>query len=355
MLTEKNAVRPMKQMLVALVVLPFLLSGAENAKKAAPQKPSPKDFVLVRVNGVDITRSQLDRHVDMMVALLKNRRKNTPPDVIAKFRRKNRKPLSDEIYQRTVIRTCLAASNVTITAQAKAAVERECLRNFGKRKQSMDELKAYVAKAGFAKEFNANIDFDVRLRSFLTTVYSNEYYVSQADLEKVKANLAAFNKRADATNALVKVRAAAILKRARAGEDFGKLADAHTEDPDLEKKNGGAMGDCDESDFPDEKHVWRTLSELPVGGISDLMQLEDGYAIFKVIKRNTVAESETGDASLTLARIFFRRAYKFPDQTDDELRVDVEREKRNELMSKVYKAFRAQSKVSYPNGQIKAK
>ena len=348
--------RPIKQMLAALVVLPLLLSGADDAKKGVVQQtPSQKDIVLVRVNGVNITRSQLDRHVDMMVALLKNKRKNTPPDVIAKFKRKNLKPLSDEIYQRTVLRTCLAASNVTITAQAKAAVEKECLRNFGKRKQSMDELKVYVAKAGFAKEFNANIDFDIRLRSFLTTVYSNDYYVSQSELAKVRANVAAFNKRADATNTLVKAYAAKILARAKAGEDFAKLADAYTQDPDLEKKNGGAMGDCDESDFPDEKHVWRTLSELPVGGISDLMQLEDGYAIFKVIKRNTVAESETGDASLTLARIFFRRAYKFPEQTDDELRGDVEREKRAALMSKVYKAFRAQSKVSYPNGQIKAK
>ena len=349
--------KPMKRLPIALglIVLPFLLSGADAAQNPPPKKPAPKDVVLVRVNGVEITRGQLDRHVDMMVALLKNKRKSTPPEVIAKFRRKNLKPLSDEIYQRTVLRTCLASSNVTITAQAKAAVEKDCLRNFGKRRQSFEELKAYVTKAGFGKEFNANVDFDVRLRSFLTTVYSNDYYVSQAELEKVRANIVAFNKRADATNALVKAYAATILERAKAGEDFGKLADAYTQDPDLEKKNGGDMGDCDESDFPDEKHVWRMLSELPAGGISDVIQLEDGYAIFKVVKRNTAAESQTGDASLTLARIFFRRAYKFPEQTDDELRIDVEREKRNELMSKVYKAFRAQSKVIYPNGPVRAK
>lgn len=361
----------------ALVALPLFLFGADAAKaqpatakaqpavaraarpKQAAKKPaakapapSPKQ-ILVRVNGVDITRGELDRYIDMMAALLQNKRKTPlPPDMLAKFKKKNRKPLSDELYQRTLFRTCLMNSNITATAQAKAAVERECLRNFGKRKQKLPELKAYVAKAGFEKEFAANMEFDIRLKSFLTTVCSNEYYASPADLAKARANIAAYNKKAAATNTVVAARAAGILKRAKGGEDFGRLADEYSQDP--ERNKGGDMGDCDESDFADEKHVWRILSALPVGSVSDLLETEDGYSIFKVVRRNTAEKSETGDASLTLARIFFRRAYVIPDQSDDELLIDLEQEKRRKLMVALYRRFRAQSDVSYPNGPVRA-
>ena len=88
--------------------------------------------------------------------------------------------------------------------------------------------------------------------------------------------------------------------------------------------------------------------------MSDLLETEDGYSIFKVLRRNTAEQSETGDASVTLARIFFRRAYLIPDQPDDELRGELEQEKRRKLMAEVYRRFRAQSGVSYPNGPVRA-
>ena len=337
---------------IAFGVFICTLLAAGAAKPAAAQKPSG-DQVLVRVNGVDITRRQLDRYVDMMVALLKNKRKSTPPELIAKFKKKNLRTLSNELFQRTVIRTCLANSNVTVIAAAKQAVERECLKNFGKRKQTLDELKAFVAKAGFGKDFEEGMAFDLRLKSFIMTVHSNVYYVSQQRLEKVKADMAAYNRRADATNRLTLARAEGVLKRIRAGEDFGKLADAFSED--TEKKAGGDLGDCDETDFPEEKHIWRKLWAMKAGAVTDVLETDEGYVIIKVVRRNTVEQSQTGGESLTLARIFFRQAYKFPPQSDDELRVDVEQEIREKLFADVYRAFRAQSKVIYPNGQVKAK
>ena len=311
------------------------------------------DQVLVRVNGVDITRRQLDRHVDMMVALLKNRRKNTPPELVVRFKKKNLRALSNELFQRTVIKTCLANSNVTVTADAKKAVERECLRNFGRKKQTLDELRAIISKAGFGKEFEEGMSFDVRFRSFITTVHSNVYYVSQERLDKVRAGMLAYNQRADATNRLTLARAEGVLKRIRAGEDFKKLADAFSED--AEKKPGGDLGDCDESDFPEEKHIWRKLWSMKAGEVTDVLEMEEGYVIFKVVRRNTVEQSQTGGESLTLARIFFRQAYRYPSQSDDELRVDVEREVHEKLYADIYRAFRAQSQVIYPNGHVKAK
>ena len=340
---------PQKQNSAGNVAAPAKKPSAAPAKKR-PAKRNPNQ-ILVQVNGVNITWRQLERHLDMMLAVMRNR-KGLAKDKIAQFRKKNIKPVSDTLLQRTVMDTCLKASNVVVTAGARAEVEREYLKRFGKKGQTFPQLKEHMAKAGFAKEFDATFDFDARLKTFLTTVHSNTYYVSEAYLEKVKADIAAFNKRAAATNRLTEARAADILKRARAGEDFGKLANAFSED--TEKEPGGALGDCDASDFADDKEVWNKLNAMKPGEISDLFTLDDGYAIFKIVKRNTAEESQTGGASVTLARIFFRRAYFFEDQDDDELRADVEQEVRNKLLMNVYKQFRAQSKVIYPNGHVKA-
>ena len=317
----------------------------------APAKPSANQ-ILVRVNGVNITRGQLNRYMDMMVVLLKNKRKTTPPELIAKFRRKKLVAFSNDIYRRTLFATCLAHSNIVVTAATRAAVEKDCLAGYGRPKQTFAELKSVMAKSGFAKEFEANLEFDARLRTFVTTVYSNRYYVSEADLKKVKDGVAAYNRRAEATSQVKVAHAAAIRKRVLAGEDFAKLADVFSEDD--EKQKGGVLGDCDESDFADEKEIWRKLSALKENAVSEVLETEDGYSLYKVLRRNAADKSQTGGESLTLARIFFRRAFLFPPQTDDELRIDVEKETRDKLLSDLYKAFRAQSDVTYPNGHIKA-
>lgn len=324
--------------------------GGTVASNAGKQD---KNAVIVRVNGVDITRRMVDRQVDMMVTLLGNRRRSLSPQAAARFKTNNLKPISDELFRRMIISTVLASSNVVASAEARAEIELECVKNLGKKGQTFGNLRSSMVKAGFGKEFDFNVDVDARLKTFVTTVRSNEYYVSEEKLAKVKSDVAEYNARAAATNKVMLAHAQSVLRRARSGEDFGKLADEFSQDP--EKEKGGALGDCDESDFSDDKHVWRAISELPAGSVSDVMDTEDGYAIFKVVRRNTAEESETGDASLTLARIFFRRAYLFPPQSDADLRADVEQELRAKLLTNVYKAFREQSEIIYPNGPVRAK
>lgn len=343
-----------RKLIVMSIGVVLALASFGKPAAGASAKPS-KDDVLVRVNGVEITRGQLDRHVDMMVELLKNRRKTFTPQEIARFKRKNLKPLSDELFMRTVIDTCLAKSNITVLAEARAEVERESARSFGKRGDKFADVKAYIEKAGFGEEFEKSIDFDARLRTFEMTVRSNEYYVSEKRLEEVKAGVAAYNERAEATNRLALARAEMALARARKGEDFAKLVEEFSEEDKEDRQPGGEMGDCDDSDFPSDTHVWRTLSRMKAGEVTDVLETDDGYEIFKVLRRNKPEESQTGGESLALAHIFFRRAFLFPAQSDEDFRSDVEKEMREELQAKVFKDFRAQSEVSYPNGQVKAK
>lgn len=336
---------------LSVTVFSFSLLAVDTVKKPTAGKALPTN-VLVHVNGVDITRSQLERYSDMMVMFLKNNRKNVTAEQIAKFKKRNLRPFSNNLYHRTVISTCLAHSNVVELAEARTAVEKEYLQKFGKRKQTFMELQKVASGAGFKKEFSDNLAHDIRFESFVRTVYSNDFYVTQEKVDQVRANLIAYNKRAAATNEVTMALAKSLVERIRNGEDFSKLADAYSVDDD--KKAGGDLGECDESDFTDEPFIWRTLAKIKDGEVSDVLETEDGYVIYKVLRRKTAEESLTGDAALVLARIFFRRAYVFPEQTNEELWSDIEKETRTKLFSDIYRKFRAQSIVIYPNRPIRA-
>lgn len=319
-------------------------------KKAPP--PSPQT-VLVNVNGKDITYGQLTAYTDFMAFLLKNRKPKISSEDLARFKKKNLVRFSETLFQRAVIGTCLAASNLTVTAAAREYKEHEFVRNFARKGQAWPELRKAISDAGYEREFKDSLDFDVKFKVFVDAVYSNAYYASAEDLAKTKLRLAAYNKRAIATNEFFRAHAEEVLKEVRKkGADFSMLAEKYSQD--AERDPGGSLGDCDENDFLGEKHIWQAVSNLKPGEVTDVLESEDGYVIVKLEKRNTAEQSQTGMPSLTLSRIFFRRAYLYPDESDEDLMKDIIREKREALMGRLFKVFRKESRVLYPNGHIKA-
>lgn len=315
--------------------------------KAKP-KPVPLNRILARVNGVDITREKLDRYVDFMAVLLKNKNPKVTPEKLKVFKARNLKRFSNELLMKTMLATCLAESNVVVSAEMRQEIERDFAMNYGKKKQSYAQIRDVVAGAGFSKELEASLAFEGRFKTFITTVYSNRYYVTDREVKKYRERVDNFNKVAMATNELNRALAQKVLERAKSGEEFAKLADEFSQDS--EKKAGGFVGQCDESDFEDERHVWRALLPLKVGGITGVVDLEDGFAIYRVDARKSAEESESGDESLILSRIFFRRAYIFPPQSDEDFRADIEKELRDALFKDLVKAFRAQSTIEHPEG-----
>ena len=314
--------------------------------KAKP-KPVPLNRILARVNGVDITREKLDRHVDFMATLLKNKNPKITPEKLKVFKAKNLRRLSNELLVKTMLMTCLAESNLVVSAEMRQGIERDFAMNYGKR-QSFKQIRDVVATAGFSKELEENLAFECRFKTFITTVYSNRYYVTDEQVKKYRERVEKFNKAAIATNELNRALAQNVLERAKNGENFAKLANAFSQDPD--KRPGGLIGQCDEHDFEDARQVWMALLPLKVGGFTDVIDLEDGFAIYRVDARKSAEESESGDEALVLSRIFFRRAYIFPPQSDEEFRTDIEKELRDALFKDIVKSFRAQSKVEHPEG-----
>ena len=317
--------------------------------KANPE-PVPPSRILARVNGVDITRATLDRQVELMAVLLKNKNPKITPQRLDLFKKKNLKRISNDMVRRIMLSTCLEPSNIVVSAEMRKSVEQDFAQNYGAKKQSFEKLRGVVEGAGYLKEFEDNLRLEALIKTFVTTVYSNRYYVSDTDILKYRKDVEDFNVMANATNAFNRAMAAKVAERARKGEDFARLADEFSQDPG--KNPGGLIGQCDEHDFEDAKHVWLAVASLKTGGVTDVIDLEDGYAVFHVNKRLSAEETETGEEALLLSRIFFRRAFTFPPQSDEDFRADIEKELRQALFKDIIVAFRRQSKIEYPEGVV---
>jgi peptidyl-prolyl cis-trans isomerase SurA len=90
----------------------------------------------------------------------------------------------------------------------------------------------------------------------------------------------------EAQLAPLQAKARALLQRARAGEDFGKLARENS-DASGAAANGGAVGLRSADRYP-PLFIDATRS-LPVGGVSDIVRSEAGFHIVKVLDRRAAS------------------------------------------------------------------
>jgi peptidyl-prolyl cis-trans isomerase SurA len=82
--------------------------------------------------------------------------------------------------------------------------------------------------------------------------------------------------------AALQARAQRVLERARAGEDFSKLAREFSDAPDA-KTNGGLVGMRTADRYP--PLFVQAVEALPVGGVSDLVRSGAGFHVIKVVEK----------------------------------------------------------------------
>ncbi|MDB5873161.1 MAG: survival protein surA precursor (chaperone surA)-like protein [Ramlibacter sp.] len=87
----------------------------------------------------------------------------------------------------------------------------------------------------------------------------------------------------DAQLAALRARAQRVLERARAGEDFGKLAREFSDAPGA-AASGGVVGLRTADRYP--PLFYQAVQALPEGGISDLVRSGAGFHIIKVVEKH---------------------------------------------------------------------
>ncbi|MBK5295270.1 MAG: peptidylprolyl isomerase [Acidobacteriia bacterium] len=150
-----------------------------------------------------------------------------------------------------------------------------------------------------------------------------EYYKSHpAQFGTAKVKLIYLSSDA-ATDLRIQQKAASLVKQARAGADFGKLAKLHSEDPASAEKNGdfGEIGAS--SKFPDA--IKTAIFSSKAGAVLDAVKQDGGYYIFQTVSFNLKPLDQVREQ--LLEQVERERVDKWMQELRDRLTVKIVEEK----------------------------
>ncbi len=295
---------------VLLVLVAFVLTSAVGCKKAPaaeqaapiptpapsaapepppPPKPMPAELpeILARVNGQPVTKVDFDR-------LVRNMEAGNGP-IPAERRNEILRTALDQLITYNVMRQeangrGLSVSDADIDAQLQQMQKQfpndaEFKKALGARNTSVEQLKA---DARVDMVINKMMEAEVGTLAAATDAEARDFYDKNPDKfkqgETVRAShiLIMANEKADeATKKSARTKIDALLKRARSGEDFAKLAKESSDDGS--KEQGGDLG------FFQRGRMVPPFDEaafnLTPGEISDIVTTEFGYHIIKLAER----------------------------------------------------------------------
>jgi parvulin-like peptidyl-prolyl isomerase len=274
----------------------FLALALAVAATAAPAEVLER--VVVRVNGDIVTQSEFQAR---QVAAVQAAR--VPPDRIEQFLREN----NAKILQEAIDDLLLVQRADEIGVRLSPAYINEVIQGIKKENNiaSDDELNQQLRREGMSlDDLKRNIERSILTREVLRRELESKMNVTEAD---ARADYEA--RKADyvhqPTVHLQEIvlpaapgaaaAAAEMVKRARAGEDFGELAKKHSRGATREA--GGDLGRVSRGDMAAD--IEKVAFALPAGGISDpLPAANGGFRILRVVEKTegrTVPFAEVKD------------------------------------------------------------
>ncbi len=176
---------------------------------------------------------------------------------------------------------------------------------------------------------------------------SDRLKITEADMQEARDRFSRFNQMCEQTNALVKARGAAIFERLKKGEDFISVA---VDASEHEEEEPGVWGEFSREEI-DDPAVRNAAFTLPVGGVSEPIDTEEGLVIIKVLARSGFdSPLAVQPSKVKLGRIILRLAELRPVPRDEELRKVLERSRLESLQKEWLKELQQKVRIEFPHG-----
>jgi len=268
---------------------PAAAGSAAAADAPTPPKPVPAELpdVLARVNGQDVKKADLDM-------LIKNMEMSQGP-IPGENRDEILRDALDRLITYTVLQQEAKARSVTV---ADDEVDERLKRMQSQFPNEEDFRKALEARGMSLERLRADARADLTISTMLESEVATAAAVTDEEVrafyeknpekfqkgEAVRAShilILADEKADEATKKKARAQIDAILKRARAGEDFATLAQAHSQD--------GSAAQGGDLDFFTRGRMVPPFEQaafgLKTGEISDVVTTQFGYHIIKATDR----------------------------------------------------------------------
>jgi peptidyl-prolyl cis-trans isomerase C len=257
---------------------------------AAPPKPVPAQLpaVVARVNGQDVTKDDFER---MIKTVESNAGQPIPPDRRDEIMRN----LLDQLVVYTLLSQEAKTRGLLATDAEIDAKVAEVRKQFPTQEAFDQALKSRgMTIDGFRKDARIDLSVNKVMEAELSSVpgpsdaEAKDFYTKNPDRFKQDETIHAahilirVDPKADAAaKAKAKATIDTVLKKAKAGGDFAKLAQEYSQDGSA--ANGGDLGD-----FPRGQMVPEfsdAAFALKPGEISNVVTTQFGYHIIKLIER----------------------------------------------------------------------
>jgi len=256
---------------VFLVVLPSVFLGAPGTRAEILER------VIAKVNGEIITQSEFQAR---QIAAAQAARIDS--DKVPQFLREN----NSKILQEAVDDLLLVQRADEAGLRLRPEYIKDVIDNIKKENNiaSDEQLQAQLAREGMTvDDLKRNIERSIVRRQILSRDVEGKVSVTDAEAKAdYDARKAEYHRPATVTLQEIFVmgesEAQTLLARARAGEDFGALARAHSTGPT--RAAGGELGKLSKGDL--NPALEKVAFALGKGAISDPIRSGDGYRILRV-------------------------------------------------------------------------
>jgi parvulin-like peptidyl-prolyl isomerase len=317
-----------------------------SAKRLADLAPGD---VIVSVNGVALTRGEYDAMLNRMEASFRQANPTRSIADLKSFRSMKERSLIDEFITKQVLVQEAGARGLAPAPDELQFVESLLARRAKREGKTVEQLLAAMPP-GEADRIRKDIRDQALIRTFRKAEFGERLVIKDEDLQQMRERLTRYNQMCEATNALVKARAAAALERIRKGEDFAAVARDVSEDKKTAEA-GGLWGEFTRSEIDDDG-VRNAAFSLPVGAVSEPFDTEEGLVIIKVLERTGIdSVVAAASAQVKLGRLFFRLGELMTIPEEAEMRKELERTRLEELQSQWIPALLPKYRVEFPNGR----
>ena len=283
----------LRAIVISLIVAIALSGTAFSAEKKKPVSKkttaasATSSGIVAKVNGAPITQVELDRALKFMLA-----QSNAPKELTAEQKKEANSAVLDQLISAELLYQ--AGKKLKITDIDKRV---EAQMKLGKSKfPSTVEYEKALKESGLAEKdleefarkeiyINNLIDSEIASKVTITEADAKKFYDENVDKfkqpETVQAShiLIGIDPKASADEKnKAKEKAAALLKRAKAGEDFAALAKGNSSCPSAAQ--GGSLGYFGKGQMVP---AFETAAfSLKSGEISEVVETQFGYHIIKV-------------------------------------------------------------------------
>ena len=255
--------------------------------------------VVAVVAGNPITQSEVDERIKINREVAKRSGQKATDAQLAEYSR-------DELINERLLLNKAKNSRVTVSEDKVNQALTEMAQG---NRMTLEQFQQHVNKVGGSVAWN-NLSNDVRNELTIGAMMEQQVAskVKQPSAKEIDAEVARVSAIADGpmspqevavtqhiyvkgTNAAALKKAKSIKARLDKGEDFATVAKQVSENPQT-AQNGGAVPYVFLKDQTADPAVIKTVTSITLNTVSEPVKTQNGYHLFKVAQRTTIAPSE---------------------------------------------------------------